>query len=106
VQKVYEIEVEGSPSRDELARLRDGIELEDGVTAPATVRRLGPGHIELALHEGRKHQVKRMCEAIGHPVRRLHRARYAELDLDGLDPGEWRALTRAEVAALRRGVGL
>ena len=106
VPKVYEAEVEGSPSRDELARLRDGIELEDGPTAPATVRLLGPTLIELTLHEGRKHQVKRMCEAVGHPVLRLHRARYAGLGLDGLGPGEWRELTADEVSALRRSVGL
>jgi 23S rRNA pseudouridine2605 synthase len=106
VPKVYVAEVEGSPSRDELARLQDGIELEDGLTAPAEVRTLGPGRIELTLHEGRKHQVKRMCEAIRHPVTRLHRARYADLDLDGLEPGEWRELTADEIAALRRTVGL
>ena len=73
--------------------------------APAQVRVLGRGareRIELTLHEGRKHQVKRMCEAVGLPVRRLHRARYAGLDLDGLAPGQWRELTRDEVAALRR----
>jgi len=106
VPKVYEVEVEGSPSRDALELLRNGVELEDGPTAPASVRRLGKGRIELTLHEGRKHQVKRMCEAVGHPVRRLHRSRYAGLDLDGLAPAEWRALTAKEVAELRRSVGL
>jgi pseudouridine synthase len=106
VPKVYEAEVEGSPSREALARLRHGIELEDGVTAPARARRLAPERLEVTLHEGRKHQVKRMCEAVGHPVRRLHRARYAGLDLEGLEPGEWRHLARDEVASLRAGVGL
>jgi 23S rRNA pseudouridine2605 synthase len=106
VPKVYEVEVEGSPGKDALERLRSGVELEDGCTAPAGVRRLGKGRIELTLHEGRTHQVKRMCEAVGHPVRRLHRSRYAGLDLDGLAEGEWRALTAGEVAALRRSVGL
>jgi 23S rRNA pseudouridine2605 synthase len=105
VPKVYEAEVAGSPSREALARLRDGIELEDGITAPAGVRRLGPGRIELTLHEGRTHQVKRMCEAIGHPVRRLHRSGYAGLTLDGLEAGEWRELTASEVATLRRSAG-
>jgi pseudouridine synthase len=62
--------------------------------------------LELTLHEGRKHQVKRMCAAVGHPVRRLHRSRYAGLDLTGLEPGEWRELTKDEVAGLRRGVGV
>ena len=98
--------MEGSPSADALARLREGVELDDGVTAPAEARMLAPGRIELTLHEGRKHQVKRMCETIGHPVRHLHRSRYASLDLDGLEPGEWRELTVDEVAALRVLVGL
>ena len=70
-------------------------------TAPAQVRRLGPGRLELTLHEGRNRQVKRMCEAVGHPVRRLHRPRYAGLTLDGLAPGEWRELTPGEVERLR-----
>jgi 23S rRNA pseudouridine2605 synthase len=101
VPKVYEAEVEGAPSAAALARLREGVELDDGVTAPAEARVLAPGRIELTLHEGRKHQVKRMCETVGHPVRHLHRSRYAGLDLDGLEPGEWRELTVEEVAALR-----
>jgi 23S rRNA pseudouridine2605 synthase len=77
------------------------VELEDGTTAPAGARRMGPSSLELTLHEGRKHQVKRMCEAVGHPVKRLHRRAYAGLTLDGLDPGRWRELTEDEVAALR-----
>jgi len=106
VSKVYEAEVEGTPSPEALARLRGGVELDDGVTAPAGARRLGAGRIELTLHEGRKHQVKRMCEAVGHPVRQLHRSRYAGLDLAGLGAGESRELTTDEVAVLRRLVGL
>jgi 23S rRNA pseudouridine2605 synthase len=110
VPKVYEAEVDGRPSRNDLERLRDGVELDDGRTAPAEVRALardsGVSRIELTLHEGRKHQVKRMCDAIGHPVRRLHRARYAGLDLGGLEPGSLRPLTKPEVAALRSAVGL
>jgi 23S rRNA pseudouridine2605 synthase len=69
-------------------------------------RGAGTSRIELTLHEGRKHQVKRMCEAVGHPVRRLHRSRYAALALDGLEPGQRRELTASEVSALRLGVGL
>ena len=106
VSKVYEAEVEGTPSPEALARLRGGVELDDGLTAPAGAQRLGAGRIELTLHEGRKHQVKRMCEAVGHPVRQLHRSRYAGLDLAGLGAGESRELTTDEVAALRRLVGL
>jgi pseudouridine synthase len=110
VEKVYEAEVEGSPSREALATLRSGVELDDGRTAPADVRVLGRDRaltlLEIVLHEGRKHQVKRMCAAVGHPVRRLDRTVYAGLGVDGLEPGDSRALTRAEVAALRRLVGL
>jgi 23S rRNA pseudouridine2605 synthase len=106
VAKVYEVDVDGSPPDEALARLRDGIDLDDGRTAPAQVRRLAPDRLELTLHEGRKHQVKRMCEAVGHPVRRLHRARYAGLELGALEPGEWRELTSDEVSALRDAVGL
>ena len=101
VDKVYEVEVEGDPDGAALTRLREGVELDDGRTAPAQARRLGPGRVELTVHEGRKHQVKRMLEAVGHPVRRLHRSRYAGLDLRGISAGEWRPLTRAEVAELR-----
>jgi 23S rRNA pseudouridine2605 synthase len=101
VDKVYEAEVEGEPDDETLRRLSSGVELEDSVTAPATVRRLGPSRLKLTLHEGRKHQVKRMCAAVGHPVRRLHRSGYAGLTLEGVPRGGWRELTAGEVAALR-----
>jgi 23S rRNA pseudouridine2605 synthase len=105
VAKVYEAEVEGEPSEEALAALRTGVELEDGTTAPAEARLLRTGGsssvLELTLHEGRKHQVKRMCDAVGHPVLQLHRSRYAGLGLGELEPGEWRELTAAEVKALR-----
>jgi 23S rRNA pseudouridine2605 synthase len=102
VDKVYVAEVEGVPSDEALRLLEKGIELDDGRTAPARVRRIGASGIELTLHEGRKHQVKRMCEAVGHPVRRLHRSRYGTLTLAGLAAGEWRELTDDEVASLRK----
>ena len=101
VEKVYEAEVEGEPSDEALSQLEQGIELDDGATAPARARRLGPSRVELSIHEGRKHQVKRMLEAIGHPVTRLHRSRYAGLTTEGVDPGKWRELTDGEVASLR-----
>jgi len=105
VPKVYEADIDGSPAPSALATLRQGVELNDGLTAPADVRVVRRGtrltRLELTLHEGRKHQVKRMCEAVGNPVRRLHRTRYAGLDLQGLEPGEWRELTPEEVALLR-----
>ncbi len=102
VEKVYEAEVDGEPSDEALAALAKGVELDDGPTAPASVRRLGPSRIQLAIHEGRKHQVKRMLEEVGHPVRQLHRSRYAGLTVQGLRPGEWRELGAEEVAALRK----
>jgi 23S rRNA pseudouridine2605 synthase len=102
VDKVYEVEVERDPSAEALRRLAEGVELEDGRTAPAGVRRLGPSRLELTIHEGRKHQVKRMLEAVGHPVQRLHRSRYAGLGLTGLEPGEWRELSPEEEDLLRR----
>ncbi len=110
VEKAYEVEVEGSPDEEALATLREGVELEEGRTVPAGARVLARSHdsalLELTLHEGRKHQVKRMCEAVGHPVRRLHRSRYAGLELGDLAPGSWRELTRAEVGSLRKAAGL
>jgi 23S rRNA pseudouridine2605 synthase len=78
------------------------VELEDGRTARARVRRLGPDRLEITIHEGRKRQVRRMCEAVGHPVIALERVRFGELWLGGLEPGEHRRLTRAEVDRLRR----
>jgi 23S rRNA pseudouridine2605 synthase len=101
VEKVYEAEVEGEPSDDALTRLAEGLELDDGPTAPARVQRLGTSRIELAIHEGRKHQVKRMVAAVGHRVLNLHRSRYAGLTPDGLEPGRWRELTLDEVESLR-----
>jgi 23S rRNA pseudouridine2605 synthase len=101
VDKVYEAQVEGRPSDETLARLAAGVELDDGPTAPAQVRRLAPSTLELTIHEGRKRQVKRMLEAAGHPVRRLHRRVYAGLTVDGLAPGEWRELSAEEIARLR-----
>jgi 23S rRNA pseudouridine2605 synthase len=104
VEKTYVAEVERDPDEDALRRLREGIELEDGWTAPAGARRLGPGRVELVLHEGRMHQVKRMLSAVGYPVTRLHRSAYAGLTLEGLEPARWRELDADEVDQLRRAV--
>jgi 23S rRNA pseudouridine2605 synthase len=101
VDKVYVAEVEGEPDDETLARLSAGVELDDGPTAPATVRRRGPRTVELTLHEGRNRQVRRMLEAVGHPARRLHRSRYGPLTLEGLEPGAWRELEPSEVERLR-----
>jgi 23S rRNA pseudouridine2605 synthase len=103
VEKVYVADVEGRPGEGELRALAEGVELEDGMTAPATVRCLAPSRIELTLHEGRNRQVRRMLEAVGHPVRRLHRSTYAGLTLEGLEPGAWRELEPSEVQRLASG---
>ena len=102
VEKVYVADVEGRPDERAVQALAQGVELVDGMTAPATVRCLAPSRVELTLHEGRNRQVRRMLEAVGHPVTRLHRSVYAGLTLEGLEPGEWRELRRDEVEALRR----
>ena len=101
VEKVYEIDVDGELDDDALRRLAEGVELDDGRTAPARARRLGRNRIELVLHEGRNRQVKRMLEAVGHRVTHLHRSAYAGLTLEGLEPGAWRELEPSEVKRLR-----
>jgi pseudouridine synthase len=101
VEKVYVADVEGRPGREALRALAEGVELEDGRTAPATVRCLAPSRVELTLHEGRNRQVRRMLETVGYPVRHLHRSVYAGLTLEGLEPGAWRELEPSEVARLR-----
>jgi 23S rRNA pseudouridine2605 synthase len=106
VEKTYVVDVMGDPGDDVLRALAAGIELDDGQTAPALVRRLGPSQLELVLHEGRNRQVRRMLEAVGHPVTKLRRSRYAGLGPGRLRPGQWRELTRDETRALRRLVGL
>lgn len=102
VPKTYRATVARPPVREPaLRRLREGVELDDGRTAPARVRRLAPDRIELVLREGRKRQVRRMCEAVGHPVLALQRVALGPLRLD-LPEGAARRLTRAEVERLRR----
>jgi 23S rRNA pseudouridine2605 synthase len=106
IEKTYVAEVEGEPGDRVIGALAEGVELDDGPTAPARVQRLGPSRLELVLHEGRNRQVRRMLETVGHPVVKLRRARYAGLRPGRLRPGEWRDLTPGEVARLRRLVGL
>jgi pseudouridine synthase len=103
VDKVYEVECWTQPTDDDLQRLRDGVELDDGPTRPADVRRIGGARIELTIHEGRNRQVRRMFELVGHRVKRLNRSRYGFLTLEGLEPGAWRELQPSEVERLRRG---
>lgn len=104
VDKEYLVEVEGRPGRGALRRLRDGVELDDGPTAPARVAAVEPSVLRITIHEGRNRQVRRMCEAIGHPVRRLVRTRIGPLVDPHLAPGRHRQLTTEEVRALERAV--
>jgi 23S rRNA pseudouridine2605 synthase len=107
VPKTYRATVARPPVRDTaLARLRGGVRLEDGLTSPADVRRLTPDLLELTIHEGRKRQVRRMCEAVGHRVIRLERIAFGPLALGELAPGAHRRLTDAELRELRRAGGL
>jgi 23S rRNA pseudouridine2605 synthase len=102
VEKEYLADVEGTPSRGALRQLRQGVDLDDGRTAPAKVSLVGDHTLRIAIHEGRNRQVRRMAEAIGHPVRRLVRVRIGPLSDRRLAPGGWRPLTQAEVRALER----
>lgn len=110
VEKRYEALVSGKPDATDLLALRKGVELDDGPTAPAQVRLRGgdeyEARLEISIHEGRKRQVRRMCAAVGHPVKRLKRVTFAGLGVSGLKPGQWRRLTPGEVRALRARAGL
>lgn len=102
VDKEYLAEVEGRPARGVLRQLREGVLLDDGLTAPAKVALVGDNVLRIAIHEGRNRQVRRMCAAVGHPVVRLVRVRIGPLSDRRLPPGDWRPLTQAEVRALER----
>jgi 23S rRNA pseudouridine2605 synthase len=106
VPKTYRAEVSGGRVGEAaIQRLRDGVELDDGMTAPARVRQVKPGVLEITIHEGRKRQVKRMCEAIGHPVESLQRVAFGPLRLEGMREGAVRRLVPAEVERLRKASG-
>lgn len=100
VEKEYLAEVEGSPSQRSISRLRKGIELEDGLTAPAKVSTIAPNALRITIHEGKNRQVRRMCDAVGHPVVRLVRTRIGPIIDPDLPPGAWRELTAEEVIKL------
>ena len=102
VPRTYRARVEGRPGDRALRALRQGVDLEDGRTAPARVRLVGAHELELTIHEGRKRQVRRMCEAVGHRVVALQRIAFGPLRLGDLRPGHHRRLTGAEVERLRR----
>ena len=100
VEKEYLVELDRTPTPGALRTLRHGVALDDGVTAPAVVGVVGPGVVRIVIHQGRNRQVRRMCEAVGFPVRRLVRTRIGPLRDPSLAPGHWRELTGAEVRAL------
>ncbi len=108
-EKEYLAEVDGVPTRAALRTLREGVALEDGRTAPAAVQltqeRGDTSALTIVIHEGRNRQIRRMCDAVGHPVRRLVRTRIGQLADRSLKPGEWRLLTPAEVRALYAATG-
>jgi 23S rRNA pseudouridine2605 synthase len=103
VEKTYRAKVEPAPVPDaSLRTLREGVELEDGRTSPASVRQVEPGLLEITIHEGRKRQVRRMVEAVGHRVKALERIAFGPLRLEKLPEGEFRRLSPAEVERLRK----
>ena len=103
VPRTYLARVEGGAVPEHaLRRLREGVELDDGLTAPAKVRQVERGVLELTIKEGRKRQVRRMCEAVGHPVTELTRIAFGPLRLKELAPGQHRRLTQAEIERLRQ----
>jgi len=110
VPKTYLVKVRGHPPTEALARLQQGVKLEDGITAPAELKVMEDDQkttwLTLTLREGRKHQVKRMCAAVGHPVLKLRRTKIGPIELDDLRPGEIRRLKSREVRNLRAKVGL
>ena len=110
IPRTYRVKVHGHPSPATLARLRHGVKLDDGVTGPAQVdvERLLPAKawLRITIREGRRREVRRMCEALGHPVDRLVRVRFGPVELGRLEPGRWRSLTETEIEALQGAVGL
>jgi 23S rRNA pseudouridine2605 synthase len=100
IEKEYVAEVRGTLTPGELRRMRDGIELDDGPTSPAKVSQPTPGVLRITIHEGRNRQVRRMCDAVGHPVQRLVRVRIGTLRDAQLAPGHWRELLLDEVRGL------
>jgi 23S rRNA pseudouridine2605 synthase len=106
IPKTYAVKVKGVPEDSGLEKLRKGIRLEDGMTAPAKVIRIGVTAnntwIEMTIHEGKKRQIRRMCEAIGHPVQKLKRTRIDGISLGELKPGEFRYMSSSEIQSIRK----
>ena len=101
VEKEYLVQVDVKPSRNAIRELRQGVELEDGITAPAKVSLVDEKLIKIVIHEGRNRQVRRMCESVGHPVKRLIRSRIGPIVDTSLRPGSFRELTNQELKSIR-----
>jgi len=106
IEKEYLATVEGEPSASTVRHLSMGVELDDGVTSPATVTIERPGVLRIVIHEGRNRQVRRMCEAVGHPIVALTRVRFGPIRDESLRPGQWRVLTASEISQLRKAARL
>jgi len=108
IRKYYLVKVEGQLSSATLEQLRTGVELEDGLTSPAIVQIISSDGkeslLKIGIHEGRKRQIRRMCAAVGHPVKRLIRVQMGPIKLGKLEPGKYRQLTEQEVGKLRQAV--
>lgn len=104
LEKEYLAQVQGTPTRATLRTLREGVELDDGITAPAKASLTPPNLVRLVIHEGRNRQVRRMLDAVGHPVERLVRTRIGPIADPRLPPGEWRSLTTDELRSVERAV--
>ena len=100
VRKAYRVKLRRPPAEGDLRRLASGVQLDDGPTAPAEVRRLGEREVEIVLREGRNRQVRRMAEAVGNDVVALRRVRFGPIELGDLAVGKARRLSAAELAAL------
>ncbi len=100
IEKEYLAQVRGTPTRAALRRLREGIELEDGLTSPAKASLQPPNLLTITIHEGHNRQVRRMCESVGYPVERLVRTRIGPITDRRLAPGSWRKLTQGELRSL------
>ena len=102
IEKEYLVQVEVKPSRNAIRQLRQGVELDDGLTAPAKVSLVDEKLLKIVIHEGRNRQVRRMCESIGHPVIRLVRSRIGPIVDRSLRPGSFRELTNQELRSIRK----
>jgi len=102
IEKEYLVQVETKPSRNAIRELRQGVELDDGITAPAKVSLVDEKLIKIVIHEGRNRQVRRMCESVGHPVKRLIRSRIGPIVDRSLHPGSFRELTNQELKSIRK----